>query len=74
MLETTKKAHESSIRGVASDALNLTTITCSANGEVSFWPFKHKSKLTYTFQKCTHQIKIEEFISKIALHRERLFL
>lgn len=65
------KAHESTVRGVASDALNLTTITCSAEGEISFWPFKRKNKLNHCFEKCEEQIKLDEQINKIVLHRER---
>ena len=63
-------AHDCSVRGVASDALNLTTITCSENGEITFWPLKEKRALSSVVVEAKHKMKIEESISKIVLHRE----
>ena len=63
-------AHDSSVRGVASDSLNLTTITCSENGEITFWPFKDKKILNQCVSKFKDQIKLSETIDKITLHRE----
>jgi hypothetical protein len=66
-------AHDCIVRGVASDALNLTTITCSENGEVTFWPFKDKKKLSGNVVRPRCQIKLEDnlAINSILLHRER---
>ena len=66
------KAHDCSIRGVATDALNLITITCAENGEVKFWPFKEKKILHSCVENHKHVLKLEESIDKIILHRERL--
>lgn len=63
-------AHDSSVRGVASDFLNQTTITCSELGQIKFWPFKEKKKLNSNVIECRHEIQIEENISSILLHRE----
>ncbi len=61
------------MRGVASDALNLTTITCSENGEILFWPFKDKKVLNSNVLNYTFRLKLdnEATINKIILHRER---
>lgn len=63
-------AHDSTVRGVATDSLNLTTITCSENGEIFFWPFKDKKKLNSNVTEYKDLIKIEENISSVLLHRE----
>jgi U3 small nucleolar RNA-associated protein 21 len=63
-------AHDCAVRGVASDSLNLLTVTCGENGEVNFWPFKEKKKLAGLVDSYQHQIKLDECIDKIALHRE----
>lgn len=66
-------AHDSMVRGVATDALNLTTITCSETGEICFWSFKDKKMLTGHVTKPKFQIKLEDnlTINSIVLHRER---
>ena len=61
------------MRGVASDALNLTTITCGEDGEIIFWPFKDKKILNSIVANYKFKIKLENeaAINKIVLHRER---
>ncbi|CAF1073060.1 unnamed protein product, partial [Brachionus calyciflorus] len=59
-----------SVRGVATDFLNLTTITCSENGEILFWPFKDKRKLNSNILEYRDKIQLEDNISSIILHRE----
>ncbi len=67
------KAHDSIVRGVASDALNLTTITCSETGEITFWPFKDKKKIHGNVVTPSSCIKLEDndTINSIVLNRER---
>jgi len=66
------KAHECAIRGVATDSLNRTTITCAENGEITFWQFKNKNfsignvHITQAFK----QMKLEESINQLLIHRE----
>ncbi len=48
----------------------MTTITCSENGEIKFWPFKDKKILNQGVSKYNDQIKLSETIDKITLHRE----
>lgn len=50
----------------------MTTITCGENGEILFWPFKDKKKLNSVITDYKYQIKLDESIDKIMLHRERL--
>ena len=66
-------AYNCIVRGVHSDALNLTTITCSENGEISFWPFKDKTNLNSAMKQPKFQIKLEDnmTIDHSVLHRER---
>ena len=55
---------------MASDALNLNTITCGENGEIKFWPFKEKKVLNSCVLNYRHMLKLDESIDKIALHRD----
>ena len=64
-------AHKCSVRGVCTDSLNLTTITCGENGEILFWPFKDKKILHACIDVYNHRIELNETIDKIVLHRER---
>lgn len=50
--------------------LNLTTVTCGENGEIKFWPFKDKKNLNSAVINYQQQIKLDEAIDKITLHRE----
>lgn len=63
-------AHDCSVRGVASDSLNLTTITCGENGSIRFWQFKEKKSLQSIVENWKHELKLDESIDKISLHRE----
>jgi U3 small nucleolar RNA-associated protein 21 len=63
-------AHDSSVRGITSDMLNLTTITCSESGEIKFWPFKNKASLKSCQTKFNHIIQLNESINQIIFHRE----
>ena len=49
----------------------MTTITCGENGEITFWPFKDKKHLNSAILNYKHQIKLDETIDKMILHRER---
>ena len=69
-----QQAHKCSVRGVATDSLNLTTITCGENGEILFWPFKDKKILNSCIDLYIHKIELNESIDKMVLHRERYFL
>jgi hypothetical protein len=66
-----KKAHEGSLRGVATDALNLMTITCDENGELLFWPFKEKGALNSTVRAYKQRICLDTRVNRILMNRDR---
>ncbi|ERL92025.1 WD repeat-containing protein 36 isoform X1 [Dendroctonus ponderosae] len=62
------KAHESSIRGVATDGLNQVTITGGSDGLLKFWRFKTKK------DELLSQLNVEESVSFLRSHSENAML
>ncbi|XP_050316209.1 WD repeat-containing protein 36 [Anthonomus grandis grandis] len=62
------KAHDSSLRGVATDALNQVVISGANDGLVKFWRFKSKGS------SCLTTLNLEEPISFFRSHRESSML
>ncbi|KAH7936064.1 hypothetical protein HPB52_017523 [Rhipicephalus sanguineus] len=55
-------AHEGSVRGVASDALNQVVVTAGADSHLRFWAFRDGRQLS--------QVALSAPVARICLHRE----